>query len=197
MTMERNRPLDPTLKFIDSSDIYETIKKCNSKILRITYCSLTLNGQCMNIKTIDMKIKKIYPNSEFIEGTQLINNEPVEDIIMKASVVLKIECVQGSKPDETLSIYDKIKYCNGIVKITQCTKLEQGKCVRKTSFPFVVTDMDKKNKVIKGYQIKNNTTPQYMVLDDSLILDVDCINKKNMPDFPWWIIPGILNNIKK
>lgn len=197
MTMEYNRPSQPTLKFIDSSDIYETIKNCNSKILRVTYCSLTINGQCMNIKTIDMKIKKIYPNSEFVEGTILINDELVEDIIMKASVILKLECIQQNKPDDNLSIYEMIKYCNGIVKITQCTKLEKGKCVQKTSFPFLVTDMDKKNKVIKGYKIKDNSKPQYMVLDESLIVDVGCISKKNMPDFPWWIIPTLLNNMKR
>ena len=42
-----------------------------------------------------------------------------------------------------------IKSCNGVVRITQCTKLENGKCVNRTSFPFLVTEIDRKNNNIK------------------------------------------------
>lgn len=190
-----NRP-DVNLKFLNSSDVYTAIQACNSKRLKVTYCSLKLDSQCINTKSIIMKINKLHTNCDFIEGTILKEDKPFEDIVLKASSILQIECVKDKKPNDNISIYDTIKYCDGLVKITQCSKLEKGKCVSKSSFYFLVTKMDSKNKVIKGYRIRQNHSPEYMVLDESLILDIECITKENSPNFPWWVIPMLMNSLK-
>jgi hypothetical protein len=48
----------------------------------------------------------------------------------------------------------------------------------------MVTQLDEKNKNIKGYRIKSNGQPEYMVLDSSAILKVECLSPReafNMP----------------
>ncbi len=186
----------PSLKYLSPYDIYDVIDKCQSKVLRVTYCSLTLNKQCMNTKTSKIKITKIYKESGFIEGLILKDGEPFENIILKSNQILKVECVKGDKPDG-LSVYDKIKECNGLVRITQCIKIENGECVRRNTFPFFVSEIDKKNNNIKGYVIRENEYPKYTVIDVSLILNVSCLSKDYLKNFPINIIPFIFNNQNK
>lgn len=187
----------PNAKFLDSSDVYNAIKKCNSRILNITYCSLKKDNECINSESFTIEITKLHQNCDFIEGVILKNGKPYKDIILKSTSILSVECVKNSNHDENMSIYDIIKYCDGLVNITQCTKFEKGKCVQKTTFPFLVHSIDKKDKSIKGYKIKSNQAPEYMVISDNTILDVDCITKNNTPNFPWWILPVLLNAVKR
>lgn len=185
------------LKFLNSAEVYSAIQVCNSKVLNITYCSLKLDDICMDTKTVTILIRKLHQNCDFIEGTILKNSRPFEDIVLKSSRILKVECSKDTKPDENLSIYDTIKYCEGLVKITQCSKIEKGKCIQKKSFPFLVGEIDTKNNIIKGYRIRDRQPPEYIILDTSLILDVECITKNNSPNFPWGMIPFLMMNIKK
>lgn len=119
---------DFNLKTLSPYDIYQAIEQCNSKVLKITYCSLRIEGQCMNTKTNVIQIKRLYKTCDFIEGTILRDDKPYEDIVLKAEQILKVECIKSNNPDnkpnENPTIFDIIKSCNGIVKITQCTKLE-------------------------------------------------------------------------
>ena len=121
----------------------------------------------MNTKTNVIQIKRLYKTCDFIEGTILRDDKPYEDIVLKAEQILKVECIKSNNPDnkpnENPTIFDIIKSCNGIVKITQCTKLENGKCVNRISFPFLVTEIDRKNNNIKGYRIREGRTPEYIV----------------------------------
>ena len=191
---------DFNLKTLNPYDIYQAIEKCNNKILRITYCSLRIDGQCMDTKTNIIKIRRLYKTCDFIEGTILKDNRPYEDIILKADQILKVECIKSNKPDNNQkpqpTIFDIIKSCNGVVKITQCTKIENGKCVSKASFPFLVIQIDRKNNNIKGYRIRDGRPPEYIVLDVSLILNVECLTKSNSPNFPWGLIPFLLMQAK-
>ena len=143
---------DFNLKTLNPYDIYQAIEQCNSKILKITYCSLRIDGQCMNTKTNVIQIKRLYKTCDFIEGTILKDDKPYEDIVLKADQILKVECIKSNKPDnkpeEKPTIFDMIKSCNGVVRITQCTKLENGKCLNRISFPFLVTEIDRKNNNI-------------------------------------------------
>lgn len=179
-------------KFIDSSDVYNAIKKCNSKKINITYCSLEIDNECINTRNVTIQIKKLHQNCNFIEGTIIRNNKPVEDIILKSSSIYSIECVSDLEPEDTVSIYDTINYCDGLVRMTVWNKIEKGKCIQKTSFPFLATSVDKKNKLIKGYRIRANQPPEYIVLDERVVLAVDCITNKNTPNFPWWILPALM-----
>lgn len=189
---DKFRP-DNNLKFVTPYDIFETIDKCNSKVLKVTYCTLTLNNQCQNTKTFILQIKKIHRNEGFIEGVILKDNKPSEDIILRSDKILQIECIKsGGNPEENPSIFEIIKNCNGLVNITQCTKLEKGKCIEKYTFPFLVTDLDKKNNTIKGYKIKNDKYTKFTVIDASLIQSVECLSKYKNPNFPWSIIPFLL-----
>lgn len=191
--MNDNFRPDNNLKFVTPYDIFETIDKCNSKILKVTYCTLMLNNQCQNTKTFVLQIKKIHRNEGFIEGVILKDNKPYEDIILRSDKILQVECVKsGGSPDEKPSIFEIIKSCNGLVNITQCTKLEKGKCIEKDTFPFLVTDIDKKNNTIKGYKIKNDKYTKFTVIDASLIQRVDCLSKDKNPNFPWSMIPFLL-----
>ncbi len=186
----------PNVKFIDNNDVYNAIKKCKSKVVNITYCSLNINNKCMNTESISIEIIKIHQNCNFIEGVVLKNGKPHKDLILKASSILSIECAT-SYPDNNMSFYDVIKFCDGLVKITQCTKIEKGKCTQRNSFPFLVKSVDKKENVIKGYKIKLNQTPEYMVISGDSIIDVDCITNSNTPNFPWWIIQMLSNTNKQ
>ncbi|MGL5313961.1 MAG: hypothetical protein ACRC92_12005 [Peptostreptococcaceae bacterium] len=191
--MNDNFRPDNNLKFVTPYDIFETIDKCNSKILKVTYCTLMLNNQCQNTKTFVLQIKKIHRNEGFIEGVILKDNKPYEDIILRADKILQVECVKnGGNSDEKPSIFEIIKSCNGLVNITQCTKLEKGKCTEKDTFPFLVTDIDKKNNTIKGYKIKNDKYTKFTVIDASLIQRVECLSKDKNPNFPWSMIPFLL-----
>ena len=156
---------DFNLKTLNPYDIYQAIEQCNSKILKITYCSLRIDGQCMNTKTNVIQIKRLYKTCDF-------------------------------KPEEKPTIFDMIKSCNGVVRITQCTKLENGKCVNRTSFPFLVTEIDRKNNNIKGYKVRDGLTPEYIVLDASLILNVECVTQANSPNFPWGLIHFLMMQMK-
>ena len=69
-------------------------------------------------------------------------------------------------------------------------------CVNRISFPFLVTEIDRKNNNIKGYRIREGRTPEYIVLDASLILNVECLTQANSPNFPWGLIPFLLMQIK-
>lgn len=192
--MDFIRP-DNNVKFVTPYDIYDTIDKCNSKTLKVTYCSLTLNGQCQDTKTFIIQIKKIYRNEGFIEGVILRDSKPYEDVILRADKILRVECVNNinnNNNDNKPSIFDIIKNCNGLVNITLCTKIEKGKCVDKDTFPFLVTDIDKKNNTIKGYKIKNDQYTKFVVIDVSLIQKVECLSKDKNPNFPWNIIPFLL-----
>ena len=40
-----------TLKTTDTRDVYNAIDKYNIRRLRITFCSLTLNNECINSRT--------------------------------------------------------------------------------------------------------------------------------------------------
>jgi len=53
----------------------------------------------------------------------------------------------------------------------------------------MVTQMDEKNKNIKGYRIRNNKQPEYMVIDASMILKVECLAPKDGINIPWMILP--------
>lgn len=175
------------MKLIAPDDVYKTIEKCNSKKLKITYCSLTLNNKCMETKKIVILVNKINKNCGFIEGVILKNNEPVEDIILKSSQILSIECAGNNDSSENESVFETIKNCNGFIRITQCMKLEKGKCKESKTFPFLVTSIDEKNKNIKGYKIRNNMQPEYTVIDASVILKVDCLGTNNNPRSPFSI----------
>ena len=191
---------DFDLKTLNPYDIYQAIEQCNNKVLKVTYCSLRIDGQCINTKTNIIQIKKLYKTCDFIEGTILKDNKPYEDIVLKTDQILKVECVKsnipGNNPEPTPTIFDIIKSCNGIVRITQCTKLEKGKCVSKSSFPFLVTEIDRKNNNVKGYRIRENKSPEYIALDASLIINVECLTQVNSPNFPWGIIPFLMMQIK-
>ena len=191
---------DFNLKTLNPYDIYQAIEQCNSKILKITYCSLRIDGQCMNTKTNVIQIKRLYKTCDFIEGTVLKDDKPYEDIVLKTDQILKVECIKSNKPDnkpeEKPTIFDMIKSCNGVVRITQCTKLENGKCVNRTSFPFLVTEIDRKNNNIKGYKVREGLTPEYIVLDASLILNVECVTQANSPNFPWGLIHFLMMQMK-
>jgi len=177
---------DKDLKLISTEDVYKTIEKCNSKKLKVTYCSLTSKQKCIATKSAVIKIIKIHRNCDFIEGVILRDNEPYEDIILKSSQILSLECVKdGKKP----YIFDTIRNCNGLVRITQCIKLDKGECRDSKTFPFMVTQMDEKNKNIKGYRIRNNKQPEYMVIDASMILKVECLAPKDGTNIPWMILP--------
>ena len=190
--MSNNR-LDNDLKFVTPTDIFETIDKCNSKVLKITYCSLTQNNTCQNTKTFILKIKKIYRKEGFVEGTILKDNQPYEDVVLMADKILKVECVKGGgSTEENPSFFDIIKSCNGLVNITVCTKIEKGKCTDRDTFPFLVTEVDKKNNNIKGYKIKGEKNTQFSVIDVSLIQKVECLTKDKNPNFPWMVIPFLL-----
>ena len=90
---------DFNLKTLNPYDIYQAIEQCNSKILKITYCSLRIDGQCMNTKTNVIQIKRLYKTCDFIEGTILKDDKPYEDIVLKADQILKVECIKSNKPD--------------------------------------------------------------------------------------------------
>lgn len=173
-------------KFISTDDVYQTIEKCKSKKLKVTYCSLTLNKQCITTKSAVIKITKIHKNCDFIEGVILKDNEPYEDIVLKSSQILSLECVKDGKKT---SIFDTIRNCNGLVRITQCIKLDKGVCKDSKTFPFMVTQLDEKNKNIKGYRIRTNKQPEYMVIDTSVILKVECLVPKGDINIPWMILP--------
>lgn len=176
---------EPSVKYISPQDVFETIEKCDNKKLKITYCSLNLNDQCITTKKAIIKITKIHKNCGFIEGLILKDNDPYENIILKSSQILSIECVKQNTPPVNESIFDTIRKCNGLVRITQCLKLDKGICTDKKSFPFLVSDIDEKNKNIKGYRVNNNQ-PEYMVIDVSMILKVECINPSTVfPNMPW------------
>lgn len=177
---------DMDLKFIGPEDIYKTIEKCDSKKLKVTYCSLTLNGKCSTTKNIIIKVNNINKSCGYIEGVVLRDGEPFEDIILKSSQIVSVECSKGGEKN---SIFDTIRNCNGLVRITQCTKLEKGVCKDSKTFPFMVTEIDERNKNIKGYRIKNNNQPEYMVIDSSMILKVECLTPRNSSSMPWMIIP--------
>lgn len=194
--VDENRVIH-TSKYLDSSDVYNAIKRCNSKILKITYCSLKKYNECMSTESIVIEIIKLHQNCDFIEGIILKNNMPYKDIILRSSSILSIECDNIMNHNDKMSIYDIIKYSDGLIKITQCTKFEKGKCTQKSVFPFLVKSVDKNNKVIKGYRIKNNQPPEYMILSENTVLDVDCITNGNTPDFPWWVIPVLINAGKR
>lgn len=191
---------DFDLKTLNPYDVYQAIEQCNNKILKITYCSLRVDGQCMDTKTNIIKIKRLYKTCDFIEGTILRDNKLVEDIVLKVDQILKIECIKSgkpnNKPEEKPTIFDIIKSCNGMVKLTQCTKIEKGKCTNKTSFPFLVTEIDRRNNNIKGYRIRDGRPPEYIVLDASLILNIECLTQSNSPNFPWGLIPFLIMQIK-
>ena len=162
---------DFNLKTLNPYDIYQAIEQCNSKILKITYCSLRIDGQCMNTKTNVIQIKRLYKTCDFIEGTVLKDDKPYEDIVLKADQILKVECIKSNKPDN-------------------------GKCVNRTSFPFLVTEIDRKNNNIKGYKVREGLTPEYIVLDASLILNVECVTQANSPNFPWGLIHFLMMQMK-
>ncbi|MGL4912363.1 MAG: hypothetical protein ACRC3Y_08015 [Romboutsia sp.] len=180
---------DPSLKFIAPEDVFQTIEKCDSKKLKVTYCSLTVNGQCMTTKNEIIKIIKIHKNCGFVEGVILRDNEAYEDIILKSSQILSLECVKGGQKPEKPSIFEVIKNCNGLIRLTQCTKLEKGVCKDSKTFNFMVTKIDEKNKNIKGYKLKNNGQPEYMVIDSSVILKVECLSPRDILDNPWSMLP--------
>jgi hypothetical protein len=169
---------DVDLKFIEPEDVFQAIEKCDSKKLKISYCSLTLNGKCINSKNAIIKINKIHKNCGFVEGVILKDNEPFENIILKSSQILSLECVKGGQKPNKPSIFEIIKNCNGLIRVTQCTKLEKGICKDNKTFNFMVTQIDEKNKNIKGYRIKSNGQPEYMVLDSSAILKVECLSPR-------------------
>lgn len=186
----------PNLKSVTTNDLYNVIEKCNNKMLKITYCSLTLNKQCINTKTITMRIDKINRPCEQIEGVILRNGEPIEDIILKNSQILNIECVGSSQTPNNSYLFNIIRNCRGFVRITQCTNLENGQCKNTTSFPFLVTDIDERNNNIKGYRIRNNSTPEYALLDVSLITRVECLSQSSSPNLPWNLISYFKNSLK-
>lgn len=187
----------PSIKTVTTSDLYDIIDKCKSKILRITYCSLTLNKQCVNTKTITMRITKINRHCEMVEGIVLRNGEPVEDIILKNSQILNVQCMgKGQTPDKSY-IFDIIRNCRGFVRITQCTKLEGGQCKNTTSFLFLVTDIDERNNNIKGYRIRNSSIPEYALIDVSLITRVECLTQNSAPNLPWNLISYLKSTINK
>ena len=107
---------DFDLKTLNPYDIYQAIEQCNNKVLKVTYCSLRIDGQCINTKTNIIQIKKLYKTCDFIEGTILKDNKPYEDIVLKADQILKVECVKsnitGNNPEPTPTIFDIIKSCN-------------------------------------------------------------------------------------
>jgi hypothetical protein len=180
---------DIDLKFISTEDVYKTIERCDSKKLKITYCSLTSKQQCITTRSAVIKIIKIHRNCDFIEGVILRDNEPYEDIILKSSQILSLECVKGGQKPEKPSIFDTIRNCNGLVRINQCIKLDKGECTDSRTFPFMVTQIDEKNKNIKGYRIRNNKQPEYMVIDTSMILKVECLAPRDGTNIPWMILP--------
>ena len=49
---------------------------------------------------------------------------------------------------------------------------------------------------IKGYRIRDGKTPEYIALDASLILNVECLTQSNSPNFPWGLIPFLMMQIK-
>lgn len=187
----------PSIKAVTTSDLYDIIDKCKSKTLRITYCSLTLNKQCVNTKTITMRVNKINRPCEMVEGVILINREPVEDIILKNSQILNVQCMgEGQTPDKSY-IFDIIRNCRGFVRITQCTNLEGGQCKNTTNFPFLVTDIDERNNNIKGYRIRNSSIPEYTLIDVSLITRVECLTQNSAPNLPWNLISYLKSTINK
>ncbi|RDY27903.1 hypothetical protein CHL78_007830 [Romboutsia weinsteinii] len=191
MNFEMN---NPSLKFISTNDVYEAIDRCNSKVLRITYCSLTINNQCSNTKTEVIKVNRVDRSCGIIEGQILRNNQPVEDIILRDRRILRIECVQGSTPPGPSPIFDIIKNCKGFVRITECTQLVGGQCQDRRSYPFLVTDVDERNNTIKGFRISGNQNPEFIILDASLILRVECLSQGSNPNLPWMLIPILLQN---
>lgn len=191
MNFEMN---NPSLKFISTNDVYDAIDKCNSKVLRITYCSLTINNQCINTKTEVIRVNRVDRSCGIIEGQILRNNQPVEDIILRDRRILRIECVQGSTPPAPLPIFDIIKNCRGFVRIIECTQLVGGQCQDRRSYPFLVTDVDERNNTVKGFRIRGNQNPEFVILDASLILRVECLSQSSNPNLPWMLIPILLQN---
>lgn len=181
--------LGPSLKFISEQDVFQTIEKCENKKLKVTYCSLSINGECITSKNVILKITKIHKNCGFIEGVVLKDNEPFEDIVLKSSQILSLECFKGNQKPEKPSIFEVIKNCNGMVRITQCTKFEKGACKDSRTFNFIVTQLDEKNKNIKGYRIRGNGQAEYMVIDSSMILKVECLTSREVLANPWMMFP--------
>ena len=52
------------------------------------------------------------------------------------------------------------------------------------------------NNNIKGYRVREGLTPEYIVLDASLILNVECVTQANSPNFPWGLIHFLMMYMK-
>lgn len=192
MFYETNRQ---QLKAIDARDVYDVIDRCNSRRLRITFCSLTLNNECVNSRTEVIRVTRVNRSCGIIEGQILRNNQPFEDIILRDSKILRIECVGDNTPPPGLPIFDIIEGCRGFVMITECTQLQEGQCIQRRSYPFLVTSTDERNNTIRGFRIRGNQNPEFVILDARMILRVECLSQSNNPNLPWNLIPILLQNI--
>lgn len=183
------------LKAIDARDVYDAIDRCNSRRLRITFCSLTLNNECVNSRTEIIRVTRVNRACGIIEGQILRNNQPFEDIILRDSKILRIECEIDNIPPGGSPIFDIIKNCRGFVRITECTNIKGGQCTERRSYPFLVTNVDERNNTIRGFRIRGNQNPEFVILDASVILRVECLSQSSNPNLPWSMIPILLKSI--
>ena len=79
--------------------------------------------------------------------------------------------------------------------ITECTQLQGGQCIQRRSYPFLVTSTDERNNTIRGFRIRGNQNPEFVILDARMILRVECLSQSNNPNLPWNLIPILLQNI--